>query len=194
MIKFGNKIRTVEGGVNYFVTSDLHFYHKGILKFCQDTRPYKDVEEMNQGLIDHWNSVVGENDEVLHLGDFSFKGKEATQEILNQLNGNITFVLGNHCKVFRNSLDVKAVDYLEFRFNGTKVCAMHFHISNFNQQGRGAVMIFGHSHGNYQPLGRTLDCGFDNHGRILPLQEAIDFCLERDIYCSDHHKVVEGKL
>lgn len=184
MIKFGHKIKTVEGGKKYFVTSDLHFWHKNILKFCNANRPYETVEDMNRGLIDHWNSVVGVDDEVLHLGDFSFKGKEATQQILDQLNGNITFVLGNHDRVLRDQIPrLNTSDYLEFRFNNTKVCAMHFHISNFNQQGRGAVMIFGHSHGNYQPEGRTLDCGWDNHGRILPLQEAIDICLSKEIHC-----------
>lgn len=144
MIKFGQKIRTEDSDIKYFVTSDLHFWHKGILNFCKYTRPFSDVIEMNQGLIDHWNSVVGVDDEVLHLGDFSFKGKGGTQEILNQLNGNITFVRGNHCKVFRDSLKVKSVDYLEFRFDGVKVCAFHFPISSWNQMSRGSVQLYGH--------------------------------------------------
>ena len=194
MIKFGQKIRTTDSNVNYFVTSDLHFYHRGILNFCKDTRPYNDVDEMNEGLIEHWNSLVGVNDEVLHLGDFSFKGKEATQEILDQLNGNITFVLGNHCKVFRDSLPIKSVDYLEFRFNGTKVCAFHFPISSWNQQGRGSVHLYGHTHGSFQGEGRCVDVGFDNWGKIIPLQEAIDFCLEREIYCPDHHKITKEEV
>lgn len=191
MIKFGQKIRTEDSDIKYFVTSDLHFWHKGILNFCKDTRPFSDVVEMNQGLIDHWNSVVRVNDEVLHLGDFSFKGKEGTQEILDQLNGNITFVRGNHCKVFRDSLKIKSVDYLEFRFDGVKVCAFHFPISSWNQMARGAVHFYGHTHGSFQGEGRCVDVGFDNWGKIIPLQEAIDFCLAREVYCPDHHKIVK---
>ena len=191
MIKFGQKIRTEGGDVKYHVTSDLHFFHKGVLGFCPSTRPWGSVEDMTEGLIAHWNSVVGEEDEVLHLGDFSFKAKEATESILSRLNGNITFVYGNHDRVLRDQIKVGGVDYLEFRYNGTKVCAMHFHISNCNQQGRGSVMLFGHSHGSYSPEGRTLDCGWDAHGRILPMEEAIQMCLDKPIHCNDHHKIIK---
>ncbi len=192
MIKFGQKIRTENSAAKYWVTSDLHFFHAGVLKFNPDTRPFTDVNKMHKGLIKHWNSVVGENDVVMHLGDFSFKGKEATESILEQLNGNIVFILGNHDKAIRNQIQTPhKYDYLEFRYNGTKVCAMHFHISNWNQQGRGAVMLFGHSHGSYHPEGRTMDCGWDAHGRVLSMDEAIQMCLEKPIHCNDHHKVLE---
>jgi calcineurin-like phosphoesterase family protein len=194
MIKFGQKINTANSNIKYWVTSDLHFYHGGILKFCKDTRPYKDAEEMNAELIKHWNSLIGGDDVVLFLGDFSFKGKEATQLILDQLNGNIVFVLGNHCKPIRSQIaGLTTYDYLEFRYNGTKVCAMHYHISNWNQQGRGSIMLFGHSHGSYQPEGRTMDCGFDAHGRILPMDEAVEMCLIKPVHCNDHHKKIEEK-
>lgn len=191
MIKFGQKIRTVEGGKRYFVTSDLHFYHNAILRFCPDTRPWQSAEEMNDAIIEHWNSVVGVDDEVLHLGDFSFKAKEATEAILARLNGNITFVLGNHDRPLRDQIGgLNTYDYLEFRFNDTKVCAMHFPISSWNSQSRGSVMIHGHTHGSFQGKGRILDCGWDVNGRIIELQEAIDICLAKDIYCPDHHKIV----
>ena len=197
MIKFNNKIiNNPESvmGINYFVTSDLHFFHKNILKFCNDSRPYENVEDMNEGIISHWNSIVGENDVVLHLGDFSFKGKEATEEILERLNGHIVFILGNHCKVLRSSIKgLTTYDYLEFRFNGVKVCCSHYPFASWNQQGRGSVMLHGHTHGSYQGDGRIVDVGFDNWGRIVPLQEAIDFCLEKDIYCPDHHKIIKER-
>jgi calcineurin-like phosphoesterase family protein len=171
-----------------------HFFHKNILKFCNASRPYSSVEEMNEGLVEHWNSVVGEDDVVLHLGDFSFKGKEATEEILSQLNGNIVFVFGNHDKVLRSSIKgLTTYDYLEFRFNGVKVCCSHYPFVSWNQQGRGSVMLFGHVHGSYEGKGRSIDVGFDAHCEIIPLQEAIDFCLEKEIYCPDHHKIIEEK-
>lgn len=194
MINYGNKIiNNPEDamGINYWTTSDLHFFHRGILQFCNASRPYETVEDMNEGLIEHWNSVVGVDDVVLHLGDFSFKGKEATEAIIERLNGNIVFILGNHEKAIRNSIhDITKYDYLEFRFNGVKVCCSHFPMSCWSGAGRGSVMLFGHVHGSFQGQGRTVDVGFDNWGRIIPLQEAIDFCLARNIYCPDHHKVI----
>lgn len=191
MIKFGQKIRTENSDVKYWVTSDLHFFHAGVLKFNPDTRPFTDVNEMHEGLINHWNSVVGVNDVVLHLGDFSFKGKEATENILEKLNGNIVFILGNHDKAIRNQIQtLHKHDYLEFRYNGTKVCAMHFPISSWNQQGRNSVMLHGHCHGSYEGKGKTVDVGWDNWGRIISLEEAVNYCLSKDTYCPDHHKVI----
>jgi calcineurin-like phosphoesterase family protein len=148
---------------------------------------------MNEGLISHWNSLVKEDDVVIHNGDFSFKGKEATEELLRRLNGNIVFLYGNHCKVLRSSIGgLTAYDYLEFKFNGTKVCLSHYPMTSFNQQGRGSVMLYGHTHGSFQAKGRSMDVGFDaNGGRILKLQEAIDMCLAKDIYCPDHHKIIK---
>ena len=56
--------------VKIWFTSDLHFGHQNIIKFCN--RPWETVEEMDKALIENWNSVVGENDIVFDLGDFAF--------------------------------------------------------------------------------------------------------------------------
>jgi len=55
-----------------FFTSDTHFNHANIIKFCD--RPFKDVELMNETLIANWNRVVGLDDTVFHLGDFCLGG------------------------------------------------------------------------------------------------------------------------
>ena len=51
---------------------------------------------MDQKLIENWNSVIKPNDYIFHLGDFCFKGSQYWDNILNQLNGNIFLILGNH--------------------------------------------------------------------------------------------------
>ncbi|GGF80424.1 metallophosphatase [Paenibacillus albidus] len=79
---------------NVFFTSDHHFGHKLIIDF--ESRPFTDVEQMNESMIESWNAVVGKADKVFHLGDFSFLGKEATQTIVSRLNGYKTLILGNH--------------------------------------------------------------------------------------------------
>lgn len=190
VIGFNQKLSSKDDR-EYFIVSDLHFFHKGVLGFCPYTRPWKDVDEMNKGLIEHWNSVVGTDDVVFCLGDFSFKAKEATQSIISQLNGNIVWIRGNHCYKVLSQLGLPVYDYLEIKYDGVKVCMMHYPITAWNQQGRGSVMLYGHVHGSYQGQGRTVDVGWDNWGRIITLKEAVDFCLARDIYCPDHHKVVE---
>jgi calcineurin-like phosphoesterase family protein len=77
-----------------FFISDHHFGHSHIIDF--ESRPFSNVEEMNSGMIDCWNSVVGRDDKVFHLGDFSFLNKEKTQSIVSKLNGYKHLIMGNH--------------------------------------------------------------------------------------------------
>jgi calcineurin-like phosphoesterase family protein len=79
---------------NVYFTSDHHFGHKNILKF--ESRPFEDVHQMNEAMIQRWNSVVGNGDTIFHLGDFSFLNFDATKDILARLNGYKILILGNH--------------------------------------------------------------------------------------------------
>ena len=79
-----------------WLISDTHFYHQNINKY----EPSRFVsmksdwfDDPDEWLIHNWNSTVGEDDLVLHLGDFAFK--KAT-DVLPMLNGRIILVLGNH--------------------------------------------------------------------------------------------------
>ena len=85
---------TEEEGKHIFFTSDTHFGHSNIIWMCK--RPYNDIEEMNEKLIENWNSVVGPDDIVFHLGDFAFGGQPLWRRIREQLNGNIVLIKGNH--------------------------------------------------------------------------------------------------
>lgn len=92
--------------MNIFFTSDMHFGHFNIIEFCD--RPFESVAEMDSTLISNWNSVVGPNDLVYHLGDFVFKGKNSVNYIESQLNGKLIHIRGNHdrkswCKLYPTS-------------------------------------------------------------------------------------------
>ena len=95
-----------EEAKHIFFTSDTHFDHKNILRFCN--RPWETVEEMNQGLIDNWNSVVGPDDIVFHLGDVSFGGNtNLTKYVLQVItirNYKKVFVI-NYLSIVVNSFD-----------------------------------------------------------------------------------------
>ena len=56
-------------------TSDTHFDHKNIIKYCN--RPFKDIDEMNAELERRWNAVVAPGDRVFHLGDFAFTARRS---------------------------------------------------------------------------------------------------------------------
>ena len=78
-----------------FFTSDTHFNHFNICKYCH--RPFTSRSEMNEALIDNWNSKVPENGIVIHCGDFMLaKDTKEYFPFLTKLNGNIILVRGNH--------------------------------------------------------------------------------------------------
>ena len=79
-----------------WVTSDTHFCHRRILIYEAENRPFKNLNEMNEALIQRWNEKVGEKDLVLHLGDFSFGNKNRIKDIVTRLNGRIWLLMGNH--------------------------------------------------------------------------------------------------
>ncbi len=144
-----------------FYTSDLHLGNTNIITY--EDRPYKTVAKMNADLIYKWNAKVGRNDEVYVLGDFSFKGVQETISFLEQLNGQIHLVHGNHDafldkQSFREYLKdygegEKApwiVDegwYKKINDNGREVVLCHFPIMYWDgMDDRGAYHLYGHMH------------------------------------------------
>lgn len=89
-----SKMFHYNSGEHIFFTSDTHFNHANIIKFCG--RPFNSVEEMNDELIRRWNEKVGPDDIVFHLGDFAWGGSEIWNSILSRLNGHIHLIVGNH--------------------------------------------------------------------------------------------------
>ena len=77
-----------------FVIADTHFNHKNIIAYCN--RPFENVTEMNEYIINKWNGVVNKNDLVIHLGDFGFGSEENLKEINARLNGYKILIKGNH--------------------------------------------------------------------------------------------------
>lgn len=154
-------------------TSDLHFFHRNILKYCAESRPYQTVNEMNTAIVENWNSKISESDSVWILGDVSFGPVDPTVEILNQLKGKKYLIIGNHDKKllkiqsFRDCF-VAIDNYVEFRYNHTLVCMMHFPIESWNEKNSGSFMLHGHSHGNpIHTKGKILDVGVDTN-KLMP--------------------------
>lgn len=73
-------------------TSDLHLGHSKIINYVN--RPFYNVEYMDKCLIANWNRIVGIDDTVYHIGDFTLNKK--FEEYSSYLNGNIIFLKGNH--------------------------------------------------------------------------------------------------
>jgi calcineurin-like phosphoesterase family protein len=75
--------------------SDPHIGHANIIKYCE--RPFTDVEEMNQTLVQRYNAKIDRKDVVLWLGDCFFKGDPTRyRDTLLQMNGTKILLVGNH--------------------------------------------------------------------------------------------------
>ena len=95
-----------------FVISDQHFDHKNIINHTRaDLFGSKEesLNEMNKHIISKHNEVVGEDDIVIILGDFSFKtGIERLKELTTRLNGHKFLVVGNHDTIDKPDLYLRA--------------------------------------------------------------------------------------
>ena len=88
---------------NYF-SADWHLSHKNIIGY--DNRPFRDIYEMNQKIIENYLDIVTPKDNFYFLGDFCFNNKQV-EEFLSALHGNLFFIRGNHdnpkvCRVHPN--------------------------------------------------------------------------------------------
>lgn len=144
---------------NIFFTSDTHFNHKNIIKYCK--RPFESVDEMNEAIIANWNSVVKENDIVFHLGDFCFCKTEKFKEIISRLNGRIYLVRGNHDnEILKYKEYFESINYqMKISVNDQIIYLNHFPFLCFDGSYKcpgGTWQLFGHVHS-----GTNDDSGLD---------------------------------
>jgi calcineurin-like phosphoesterase family protein len=137
--------------MNTWFTSDNHFSHKNIHKFCPATRPHSDPTEMDNHMINRWNTQVHPEDTVWMLGDVFFSKEERALQIIRRLNGHKHLVYGNHDQVIRNSTPIQAFfesiqEYKELVIDGTKLCLFHYPIYEWNKIHHGVVHLHGHIH------------------------------------------------
>lgn len=150
-------------------TSDTHFDHKNILKYCKDTRPFSDVNEMNEAIIERHNSVVKAEDRVYFLGDIGFDAQTILHRI-QRMNGEKILILGNHDKLMMKVHGRQKMleyfseirDYMEITIGKRKVVMFHYPIFEWNSMQHGAIHLHGHTHGGVKVPGNAFDVGVDS--------------------------------
>jgi calcineurin-like phosphoesterase family protein len=150
-----------------YVTSDNHWGHKKSLEFCPDSRPFSCVEELDEALIERWNSVVKPNDIIYHLGDLTWYKRDKILEILKRLNGRKFMVLGNHDQIVKNNRSVAdefewVGDYKEIRVDNISIVMSHYPFLHWNHQHHSGLMLHGHLHSNRKDV-NTMDIGVDGN-------------------------------
>jgi len=140
---------------NIWFTSDTHFFHEGIIKFCG--RPFKHILEMNETLIQNWNDVVPEDGIVFHLGDFCLGGSQAWKDVRAKLHGQIYLILGNHdVKNMRPGyaqLFEHVTQQMIIQADGQEIILNHNPFLAYGGSYRDVWQLFGHVHSG--PLSTT---------------------------------------
>jgi len=143
----------------YWFTADEHYGHDKIIRPDYCNRPFTDSHDMNKTLIQNLNYAIGDNDTVIHAGDFSWHGKKFAESIIRQFRGNHIFLRGSHDKwlpssaryIWQNKIDKQLI----------VVC--HYAMRTWQGSRYGSWQLHGHSHGMLPPLGKQHDVGVDNN-------------------------------
>lgn len=77
-----------------YYTSDLHFGHLNIIRFCD--RPFPGVPAMDARLVQLWNETVTDDDTVWVLGDVALGALDESLANIGRLAGRKILVPGNH--------------------------------------------------------------------------------------------------
>lgn len=145
----------------YFFTSDEHYGHANIIKYCN--RPFSDVHEMNKELIKRHNEVVAEKDVVIHVGDTSLRSKEEDVfgKYIYKLNGSHIFLKGSHDRWLNKLYH----EIWQKNIEGIYVVACHYAMLTWPRSHYGSWQLFGHSHGGLTTYkkNKQYDVGVDNN-------------------------------
>ena len=179
-----------------FFTADQHFGHKNILTLGKG-RPFLSLDEMNQEMIDRWNSVVTNSDMLYYIGDFAYKCKPPrVEEILGKLNGRKYLITGNHDdNITKKSKHWQGVwDYREIKHNKQRIVLSHYPMREWNGSFRGSWMLHGHCHGNLpdDPYLKSIDVGVDSHDFTPISFEQVMEIMSRKLRAEDRPALENG--
>jgi calcineurin-like phosphoesterase family protein len=142
----------------YYFTSDEHYGHKNIIKYCN--RPFENTHFMDETLIENNNKIVTSKDVVIHVGDFTLRDKDFAESIIKRLKGSHIFIKGSHDKWMGQNF----YPYLwEGMIEKQYIVACHYAMRVWPRSHYGSILAYGHSHGHLPPVGRQWDVGVDNN-------------------------------
>ena len=157
------KFEEIPSHEKIFVFSDTHFDHKKIIEYC--SRPFHSTKQMNEKLVENWQSSVNHNGKVFFLGDMSYsRNRRSIDYWLGKLAGGIFYIRGNHdtdiitrAEVLPNRHGIKYQDY--------QFLLMH---DPYRPKGYDGWIIHGDRHNN----------DLDNYPFINQKNKTVNVCAE----------------
>jgi len=197
-----------------WIISDTHFGHKNICRGVtawrlpdgsvpiSQTRDFDSISEMNEIIVNNINSVVGQDDVLIHLGDWSFGGFENIKIFRDRIVcKEIHLILGNHDEHIEKNRDgVQELfacvnHYTKLMYKFETLVLMHYPIDSWDGLNKGHIHLHGHCHLPQQKVfgkGRRMDVGIDGNMFFMPyeLDNVIKIVKMREIRSNmdgDHH-------
>jgi calcineurin-like phosphoesterase family protein len=213
---------TLNKGQKLFFTSDTHYQHSNIVRGVSKwdggldkTRDYDTIDKMNSTIVNNINDVVGQEDILIHLGDWSFGGFDKIREFRNRLIcQDIRLILGNHDYHIENNREniqeiftsVSQYEVLEVIAptshpifgpnNKYEFVLCHYPIASWNNMNKGRMHLHGHVHlPKHQRMsgGKSIDIGMDgNNLKPYELREVVSLLKDKPVKTLslpvDHHE------
>lgn len=143
--------------MNIWVTSDTHFCHNK--EFVYKPRGFNSLYDMEEYIIQDWNSKVQDADIVYHLGDFALGMDEhRLNNIISRLKGTIYLVRGNHdtdnkLKFYNDNWGwkIKRVEHADdpIKYKNKVFVLSHYRMSTSNLESNPkhcVINLHGHEH------------------------------------------------
>jgi calcineurin-like phosphoesterase family protein len=173
---------------NHFVVSDQHFNHVNILGFKDEAGKlfrgdlFKDVDHMNETMIDNHNRLVMPRDHVWFLGDVFFGSVEKADMILSRMNGKKRLTPGNHDYLSKHKdfyhkhfEKIELWNLPEHRVDGNRIVMSHvpIHETSF---GKASFNVHGHTHQqkNISPVHVNVSVEKTNYAPV-PLDDVLRY-------------------
>ena len=161
-----------------YLSSDLHFNHDRA--FIYQPRGFNSIEEMNEQIIQNFNEIITDEDELYLLGDIMLGGADSLEAgliLLNRLHGQIHIVRGNHdtdkkwfayAEACPRVVEVENAIYL--KHNGYHFYLSHYptYTANLEKESLKQCLInlYGHTHQKdnfFQDIPWAYHIGVDSH-------------------------------
>lgn len=182
-----------------YFTSDLHFNHDRA--FIYSPRGFPNVEEMNEAIVERFNSIVKPDDDLYVLGDLCLGPDiEANRVLLSRLNGLLHVTWGNHDTARRKQLYAELPNFVEARmviplkYRGYNFYLSHYPTitGNLNEKflKQMTLNLYGHTHQDtnfYEDRPYMYHVGVDSHNCYpIAIDQVIDDMKEKIKECEEY--------
>ena len=177
-----------------WITSDIHISHERISELAG--RPFSNIDDMNEAIIENWNSTVAPHDIVFIVGDLCLGKMDLSLPLAGQLQGSKRLIPGNHDRVHPLYRNKKGYDQWAARYQDEagievildpqirinighhrKVLISHFPYSgDSGKEDRfldqrpvdtGEFLVHGHVHEAWLQKSRQINVGIDAWGGMI---------------------------